>query len=296
MVSAGGIGEVINNVKELPGYFSLLTSYDPATGQAASYGAVAIISGLVWGLGYFGVPHVLLRFMAIRSSSEIKKSRRIATTWCFISLVAAVAIGVVGHALYPDLLTGTATETIFIVLTTTILPAVFAGLVLSGILAATMSTADSQLLVTASAISENLFKGVLKKEASEKHKMLISRITVIVVAVVACLIALDQNSSVFGLVSNAWAGFGASFGPLILFSLFWKRTTLKGAIAGMIGGVATVFIWLYLIKPLGGWFGLYELGPAFLVSCLLIYIVSKLDKEPSKEILEEFEAAKKSTI
>lgn len=296
VVSVGGIGEVINNVKELPGYFSLLTSYDPATGQAASYGAVAIISGLVWGLGYFGVPHVLLRFMAIRSSSEIKKSRRIATTWCFISLVAAVAIGVVGHALYPDLLTGTATETIFIVLTTTILPAVFAGLVLSGILAATMSTADSQLLVTASAISENLFKGVLKKEASEKHKMLISRITVIAVAIVACLIALDQNSSVFGLVSNAWAGFGASFGPLILFSLFWKRTTLKGAIAGMIGGVATVFIWLYLIKPLGGWFGLYELGPAFLVSCLLIYIVSKLDKEPSKEILEEFEAAKKSTI
>ena len=293
IVSAGGMQAVIENAKSMPGFFSLFSSYDPATGTAGSYGAVSVISGLVWGLGYFGVPHVLLRFMAIRNSAELKKSRIIATTWCVISLAVAVLIGVVGNALFPGKLTGADTETVFILMASTL----FAGLVLSGILAATMSTADSQLLVTASAISQNIYKGILKKDASQKQLMFISRATVLVVAVCAAIIALDPDSSVFDLVSNAWAGFGASFGPLILFSLFWKKTTLKGALAGMVGGVATVFIWLTFIKPLGGWWGLYELGPAFLVSSILIVVVSLLDPhKPSEEMLREFEEAKRIDI
>ena len=167
-----------------------------------------------------------------------------------------------------------------------------AGIILSGILAATMSTSDSQLLVTSSAISQNLFKGVLKKDASERQVMWVSRLTIVLVAIVAAAIAFDPVSSIFKIVSHAWAGFGATFGPLMLASLFWKRTTLKGALAGMISGGVSALLWPRLLAPLGGVFAIYELLPAFVISAVFIIIVSLIDQEPAKEIQEEFDKAK----
>ena len=293
VAAAGGPAEVANFASSSPGFLSLFD-----TGSSAGDGIIKVLSGLAWGLGYFGMPHVLLRFMAIRDVKELKKSRRIGTTWVVISLCMALCIGVVGRALYPDLLSNSAeAETIFIVmceklLNTGLLP-IIGGIMLSGILAAQISSSDSQLLVASSAVSQNFYKGVIKKDASEKQVMWVSRITIIVLAVVAALFALDPNSSIFDVVSLAWAGLGATFGPLILFSLYWKRTTLPGAIAGMIGGGGVVLIWKYWLKPLGGFFSLYELLPAFLISCLLIYVVSKLTAQPAKEVIEEFHEYKK---
>lgn len=301
LVKAGGIGPVIDHAKSLPGYLDILKTYDPSTGKAASYGAISMVSGLAWGLGYFGVPHILIRFMAVKNSKEIKKSRRIAMVWVVISLIVAVCIGFTGSALassYPELMltTSAQSETIFIKMTTLFLPALLAGIVLSGILAATMSTADSQLLMVSSSVGRNLFQKVFKKDATDKQVLIISRATTIVVAVIAMIIASDKDSSIFKLVSYAWAGFGAAFGPLILFSLFWKRTTLKGAIAGMAGGGCLSLAWSLWISKLGGIFGVYELLPAFLFSCLLIVIVSLLDKEPSREIQAEFDSVAKSDV
>ena len=167
-----------------------------------------------------------------------------------------------------------------------------AGLVMAGILAATISSSDSYLLIAASAFSKNLFQGVLHRKANDSQVMVVSRITLVVIALVGALIALDEDSVIFSIVSFAWAGFGATFGPLMIFSLFWKRTTRAGAIVGMLSGGAMVFIWNYLVKPLGGVFGIYELLPAFVVSSLMIVVVSLLTPEPEKEILDEFEAAK----
>ena len=163
---------------------------------------------------------------------------------------------------------------------------------MAGILAATISSSDSYLLIAASAFSKNIFQGVIKKNATDKQVMTVSRITLIVVALIGVLIALDEDSVIFTIVSFAWAGFGATFGPIMLFSLFWKRTTRAGAIAGMVSGGAMVFIWKLLIKPLGGIFEIYELLPAFLFSCIMIVVVSLLTKKPSAEIEAEFEAAK----
>lgn len=298
---AGGIGPVIEHAKSLPGYLDILNTYDPGTGHAASYGVISMISGLAWGLGYFGVPHVLIRFMAIKNSKEIKKSRRIAMVWVVISLLVAVLIGFTGSALTSQgilqgLTTKSQSETIFIVMTMKFLPAIFAGIVLSGILAATMSTSDSQLLMVSSSVGRNLYKELFKKDATDKQVLIISRITTVVVAVIAMILASDQNSSVFTLVSYAWSGFGAAFGPLILFSLFWKRTTLKGAVAGMLGGGCLSLVWSLWIKKLGGIFGVYELLPAFLFSGLLIVVVSLLDKKPDEEIIAEFDSVKETDI
>lgn len=297
LVNAGGIGPVLEHARGLPGYLDLFNTYNPATGQASSYGVISMVSGLAWGLGYFGVPHILIRFMAIRNSREIKKSRKIAMTWVVISLAVAVCIGFVGSALtsqglIPSLTTTADSERIFILLTMKFLPAILAGIVLSGILAATMSTADSQLIMVSSSVGQNLFKGLFHKKASDRQILLISRITTILVAIIAMVIASDQNSSVFTLVSYAWSGFGAAFGPLILFSLFWKRTTLKGAVSGMVGGGVLSLVWSLWIKGLGGIFSVYELLPSFLFSCLLIVVVSLLDKAPAKEIVEEFNSVK----
>lgn len=306
--AAGGIGAVLENVRNIPGFFTFFGIATPQVadgvqqvsaagvplfGQAGSYGLLTILSTLSWGLGYFGVPQVLLRFMAIHKSSELKKSRRIATVWCLISLTAAVTIGLVGRTLYPTaLLTQSSSENIFIVMATNLLPPLLAGLVMAGILAATISSSDSYLLIAASAVSKNIFQGILKKDASEKQVMNVSRITLLIVTLLGVIIALDENSVIFTIVAFAWAGFGATFGPIMLFSLFWKRTTHKGAIAGMVSGGVTVFLWKLLLKPMGGVFGLYELLPAFIVSCIFIVVVSLLDKEPSAEIQAEFELAK----
>ncbi len=303
IVHAGGIGEVVKNVKAMPGFFKLDQVFNFSTQSADSFGFLKIISTMAWGLGYFGMPHVLLRFMAIRSSKELKKSRIIATTWVLISLCAAVFIGIVGVSVFPHASAGGLTdlanknyETIFIEMSMKLLPAVLAGIMMAGIMAATMSTSDSQLLITSSAISQNLFKGFLHKKATDKQVMWVSRITIMLVTVVAAIMALDQNSGIFELVSYAWAGFGAAFGPLLLFSLFWKRTNLPGAIAGMISGGAMVVIWKNWIKALGGVFDVYELLPAFIFSGLVIVVVSLLTKAPAKEIQEEFDSVKTADL
>ena len=265
----------------------------PVFGEALPYPLLSVLSMLAWGLGYFGMPQVLLRFMAIRKADELTLSRRIATVWVLISLLAAVTIGLVGRSLDPTaFLTKSDAENIFSLLASTLMHPLLAGLVMAGILAATISSSDSYLLIAASAFSKNLFQGVFHRKANDAQVMVVSRITLIVIALIGAVIALDENSVIFTIVSFAWAGFGATFGPLMLFSLFWKRTTRAGAVAGMVSGGAMVFIWNYLVKPLGGVFGIYELLPAFIVSSLMIVIVSLLTPMPDKEILDEFETAK----
>ena len=289
LASAGGVSQVLSNLKENDGFLGLAQVFDTETKAAASFGPLKIVSTLAWGPGYFGMPHVLLRFMAIRDAKQLKKSRIVATVWVVISLFAAVCIGLVGASLYPELLSAADSETIFIEMSTKLLPAVFAGIMMSGIMAATMSTSDSQLLITSSAVSTNLFKGLIKKNATDKQVMWVSRITIIAVTVIAAIIALDKDSSIFGLVSYAWAGFGAAFGPILLFSLFWKRTTRAAAIAGMLVGGGMVPLWKNLISGLHSSLNVYELLPAFVLSCVVIVVVSLIGKKPSDEINEEFD-------
>lgn len=308
-VAAGGLDAVVDNAKSIPGFFEFFGIANPVTdangvqqslngqplfGEAGTYGVLSVVSCLAWGLGYFGMPQVLLRFMAIRSEKELKSSRRIATVWCLISLVIAVFIGVIGRALYPAALTTSSeAENVFILLATNLLPAVLAGLVMAGILAATISSSDSYLLIAASAFSKNIFQGLIHKKASDKQVLVISRITLLAITGVAIIIALDENSVIFNIVSFAWAGFGATFGPLMLMSLFWKRINRWGAIAGMIGGGVMVFVWNLAIRPLGGIWDVYELLPAFIFSCICIVVVSLLTPAPSKKIQQEFEEVKK---
>ena len=248
---------------------------------------------LAWGLGYFGMPQVLLRFMAIRREEELTRSRRIAMIWVVISLAVAVFIGIVGRVVYPtELLTKPDAENIFIVMATSSLPAILAGFVMAGILAATISSSDSYLLIAASAFAKNIFQGVVKKKATDKQVMLVSRITLLVIALIAVVIALDKDSVIFNIVSFAWAGFGATFGPLMLFSLFWRRINRAGAIAGMVGGAGMVFLWKLVISGFGGAFAIYELLPAFIFSSLCIVVVSLLTAPPSEDVVEDFEAVK----
>ena len=311
-VSAGGLGEVMNNAKEIPGFLEffgmatptvneagqqLVEAGKPVFGGVTDYSILTVCSMMAWGLGYFGMPQVLLRFMAIRKEEELKRSRRIAMIWVVISLAVAVFIGIVGRVLYSDAhLTKSAAENIFITLATSSLPPILAGFVMAGILAATISSSDSYLLIAASAFAKNIFQGVCKKDASDKQVMWVSRITLLVLALIGIVIALDENSVIFQIVSFAWAGFGATFGPLMLFSLFWKRTNRAGAIAGMVSGAAMVFLWKLVISKLGGVFAIYELLPAFVFSCLCIVVVSLLTKAPSKEIQEDFEAVRSGKV
>ncbi|MBQ8532229.1 MAG: sodium:proline symporter, partial [Clostridia bacterium] len=271
----------------------LVNGGQPVYGDSSPYGVLNIFSMLAWGLGYFGMPQVLLRFMAIRKEDELKRSRRIAMVWVVISLAVAVFIGIVGRQLFPtEHLTKTDSENIFITLATTSLPPILAGFVMAGILAATISSSDSYLLIAASAFAKNIYQGIVKKNATDKQVMTVSRITLLAIALIAIVIALDEKSVIFQIVSFAWAGFGATFGPLMIFSLFWKRTTRAGAIAGMVGGAGMVFLWNLVISKLGGAFAIYELLPAFIFSSICIVVVSLLTPTPSKEILEDFEAAK----
>ena len=222
----------------------------------------------------------------------------ISLIWVSISLIVAVFIGIAGRQVEPTMhLTQTSAENIFITLATSFLPPIIAGFVMAGILAATISSSDSYLLIAASAFAKNIYQGVVKKDADDKKVLTISRITLFAIAVIAIVIALDENSVIFKIVSFAWAGFGATFGPLMLFSLFWKRTNRAGAIAGMVGGAGMVFLWKLVISKLGGGFAIYELLPAFIFSSICIVVVSLLTPPPSKEIEEDFESTKqKSTI
>lgn len=309
-LAAGGLQAVVDNAKSIPGFFTFFGIASPSVdangiqqvangapvfGEAGSYGFLTIISTLSWGLGYFGMPQVLLRFMAIRKTDELVRARRIATVWVVISLAAAVLIGLMGRAMFPvheTLNTASGAENVFIVLSRHLLPPLLAGLVMAGILAATISSSDSYLLIAASAVSLNIFKGILKKDASDKQVMTMSRIILLLIAVVGVIIAMDENSVIFTIVSFAWAGFGAVFGPIMLFSLFWKRTTQAGAVAGMVTGGVVVFLWKLVLKPLGGVFGIYELFPAFVLSCLVILVVSLLTPVPSAQIQQEFDLAR----
>ena len=322
-VHAGGIDAVIENARAIPGYLSLTSLASPTLdangvqqvingvpqfGEPTSYGFLKIVSTMSWGLGYFGIPQVLLRFMAIRKVDELKKSRRIATVWVLISLFAAVAIGVMGRVLFPteaSLLTASGAESIFIALSKSLLPAILAGVVMAGILAATISSSDSYLLIASSAFAKNIyekspkavniFKKFTKMSDDDKSVMFVSRIALLIISVFGVAIAWDEDSVIFDIVSFAWSGFGATFGPIMLFSLFWKRTTYQGAIAGMVSGAFMVFFWKLQLAPMGGAWAIYELLPAFIISSIMILVVSLCTKKPSAEIEEEFEKAKAYT-
>lgn len=255
---------------------------DAATGESLTF--VAIISALAWGLGYFGQPHILVRFMAIKKPEEIGEARSVAMVWVVISLCASVAIGLIGRAFLSQPLIGPDSETVFMVMTSEVFYSFIAGIILCGILAAIMSTASSQLLVSASAVSQDLYKTFFRKGASDRELMWVSRFSVLVVAICAILLGLDPESSVFNIVSYAWAGFGAAFGPVILMGLFWKRTNKQGALAGVIVGGLTALIWKQF-----AFFGLYEIVPGFVFSLIAIYIVSLLTPEPEQEIISTFE-------
>lgn len=312
IVTAGGIGAVVDNAQSIPGFFEffglatptvdsegvqIVANGAPVFGEASDYSFLTICSMLAWGLGYFGMPQVLLRFMAIRKERELKRSRRIAMVWVIISLAVAVFIGIIGRQIFPiEHLTKASAENIFITLATSSLPPIIAGFVMAGILAATISSSDSYLLIAASAFAKNIFQGVCKKNATDKQVMIISRITLLVLASIGIVIALDENSVIFQIVSFAWAGFGATFGPLMLFSLFWKRTTKVGAVAGMLGGGLMVFLWKLVLSDLGGVFAIYELLPAFIFSSICIVVFSLLSKKPEPEIEEDFEAVKAGNV
>ena len=298
--SVGGWSQVVANAKAIPGYLSMTATTNILATEAGSFGFLKIISTLAWSLGYFGMPHVILHFMAIEDENKLKLSRRVATLWVVISLSVAVIIGIVGYSMAKNNIVtmfqdASAAESLIVSIAAVLSEygaffAILAGFVLAGILAATMSTADVQLLAAASAIAQNLIRGVFGVQMSDKKSMVVARITVLCVAVCGVLFALDPTSSIFRVVSFAWAGFGATFGPIVLFSLYWKRCNKWGAIAGMFSGAAMVFIWKYAIAPLGGGFAIYELLPAFLTSCIFIVVVSLLTKAPDAKICEDFDA------
>lgn len=299
IVGSGNVADMLNESGVAGGASSFMNLMESG-GQPLTF--IEILSQLAWGLGYCGMPHILVRFMAIRDEKELKKSKRIAIIWVLVSLGMAIFIGIIGRAFLSPMVLGTegtaSTESVFMEMITSVFMkhyhlAFIGGIFLCGILAAIMSTADSQLLVTASAVSQDIFKGVVKKDAKEETVMTISRITVAGVAVLAYLIAWDPNSSIMALVSDAWAGLGSAFGPIVLMSLFWKRTNFAGAVAGIISGGATVLIWDYL-PIVGGQTpsaatGIYSLLVGFFLSLVLIVIVSLCTKAPSEEMIQEFE-------
>ena len=299
---AGGWDAVMDNAKSLAGYLSMTQAHNMADNTSSPYSLLTIFSTVAWGLGYFGMPHILLRFMAIGEEKKLVLSRRIATVWVVISMFVAILIGIIGYGasvagVLPMFETSSESETIIIRLAGLLaeknfLLALVAGVVLAGILACTMSTADSQLLTAASSVSQNLLQDFLKIKMSPKQSMLAARLTVVGISLVAVVLAWNPDSSVFYIVSFAWAGFGAAFGPVVLFSLFWRRTNLQGALAGMLTGGVMVFVWKYLVKPMGGVWGIYELLPAFILGCIAIVVVSLATKAPSEEILKEFDSIK----
>lgn len=280
----GGFGEFTSKIAEFnPNFLNIFTNAD-----GSKLTAIALISLLAWGLGYFGQPHILIRFMGIKSPGAIKKSRRIATVWTIISLIAAVLIGMSGRLFISKDLTSVAGETIYLEMVTSIFPVFIAGIFLCAVLAAIMSTADSQLLVTASSITEDFYKSIFKKNASGKERMWVGRLTVVFVAIIAGFMANNPANTILGLVENAWAGFGATFGPLVICSLYYKKTTRNGAIAGILTGGLTTIIWRYLAPTFGGIFTLYEIVPGFIFSLIAILIFSNIGQKPTPEMLEEF--------
>lgn len=296
LVALGGPTEAFAKVsafgqKAMAGDFNAVSEKMQAAFSANQhFGAVSVISAVVWGLGYFGMPHFIVRFMGIRSADEVKLSRRIAIVWVIIALGVAVLVGSLGTVYLPQILNTSAAETVFSETIKLMFPAFIAGIFLCAILAAAMSTADSQLLVASSSFSQDIYKGLLKKNATDKQVLNMSRVAVFAIAAVAFVIALDQNSSIFSLVSYAWAGFGATLGPLVLLSLFWRRTTRNGALSGLVAGAVTVIVWHSLH---GGIFDVYEILPGF-VLCGAVAIIVSLCGKPDADVLAKFDAYKKN--
>jgi sodium/proline symporter len=252
---------------------------------------------MAWGLGYFGMPHILLRFMAIEDRRKLTLSRRVATVWVVISLGVAILIGIVGYSISKAgnlaVLTGSQSETIIVrvaglLSTHGFAAAIIAGVVLAGILAATMSTSDSQLLAASSSFSQNIIREFLHINISEKTAMRLAKATVLTIAAISIVVASNPNSSVFQIVSFAWAGFGATFGPVMLLALFWKRSSKNGAISGMAVGAVMIFIWKYAIRPLGGGWDIYELLPAFLIA-LAVNVIVSLASKPDAAVEAEYD-------
>ena len=300
VTQAGGVEAVLDNARSLTDYLSLIRIHDPATGGSEPCGLLTICSLLAWGLGYFGMPHILVRFMAIEEEKKLKLSRRVATSWVVISMAVAIIIGLVGNAMTSaGVLENLAdSETIIVRIASLIsqfgpLPALLAGVILAGILAATMSTADSQLLAASSSVSQDLGNDFLKRDFSGKRGMIVARAVMVGISLIAAFLARDPDSSVFRVVSFAWAGFGAAFGPVMLMALFWKRSNKWGALAGMVVGGVMVFVWKFLIAPLGGVWAIYELLPAFLCSLVAIVVVSLLTPAPEQSVVQIFEEIRK---
>jgi len=254
---------------------------------------IGILSAMAWGLGYFGQPHIIVRFMAIRSVKDMPTARRIGMSWMIVAIIGAMATGFAGIAYVAK--TGLKlddAETIFIVLSQLLFSPLIAGFLLAAILAAIMSTISSQLLVTSSSLTGDFYQAFLHKDASEKQLVLVGRISVFVVALVAIYLAYDRNSSILSLVSNAWAGFGAAFGPVVIGCLYWKGMTRNGALAGIVSGAITVLIWIYAPitidgQSLSSW--MYEIVPGFIVCSLAIYLVSKSSPQVEEHIVEKFD-------
>lgn len=280
VVATGGLGPTVDELNRVaPNNLSLL-------GGEALTGAtiVAIISALSWGLGYFGQPHIIVRFMALRDVQAVKPARRIGLTWMIVSLLGAVGGGLAGVAYFSSqgIELGDP-ETVMLLLAQTLLHPLVAGLVLAAVLAAIMSTVSSQLIVCSSVLVEDLYKVVAKKEPSSRFLVTMGRVCVLVVAAIGVFIALDPGGTILELVGFAWAGFGAAFGPLVLLSLFWRKLTNWGALSGMIVGAATVFIW----DALG--FELYEIIPGFIASLVVTIAVSLATFRDNAEVTEEFD-------
>ncbi len=281
MGELGGVNATFSSINDLNP--NLLTWFSDAEGKALS--ALGIISALAWGLGYFGQPHILARFAAIKSHKQIPTARRIAVIWSGLTLICALLIGLIGTVFIKGNLGDG--ETIFMFMVNALFHPLIAGILLSAILAAIMSTADSQLLVSSSALTEDFYKSLFRKDAGEKELVKVGRLTVVFIAFAAMLLALNENSTVLDLVSYAWAGFGGTFGPVLLLSLFWKRSTALGAMAGIVVGGVTVVSWANMS---GGIFELYEIVPGFILAGIAMIVMSLISPEPSEEVQQEFDA------
>ncbi|WP_372766110.1 sodium/proline symporter PutP [Pseudoalteromonas sp.] len=289
LTEVGGLSNAVTTVEQLnPTLLSFVSGVS----------VLGVISAMAWGLGYFGQPHIIVRFMAIRSVTDLPIARRIGMSWMIVSLIGALATGFVGVVYVEQ--TGTElkdAETIFILLSQVLFHPLIAGFLLAAILAAIMSTISSQLLVTSSSLTEDIYKAFFNQQASQANLVLVGRISVLVVALLAIFLAYDRDSSILNLVSNAWAGFGAAFGPVVIFSLYWSRMTKQGALAGIISGAMTVLLWIYLPITVNGESLsslMYEIVPGFVIASIAIVVVSKLSSEPSEEQIALFNKVRNS--
>lgn len=262
-----------------PAFFSPLMKADGST-----LGGIEFISLMGWGLGYFGQPHILVRFMAIRHADELPQATRIAMSWVVISLSAAIFVGMVGAVYLEVPLLGTAAETVFLTMAGKLFPPIVAGLILAAVLAAIMSTASAQLLVAASAFAQDIYRRSFRPAAQQGELVWVSRLSVLVIAAAAIYLGLSPDNFILDMVAYAWAGFGAAFGPALLLCLFWRRTTARGVLAGIVTGGMTVLVWKQF-----AFFGLYEIVPGFLLALLAVCLVSRMDAEPSVAVTELFD-------